>query len=244
MGPLSPGYQGYSIDLGVNLCSIFSPIVRAYYNIYLKVYQWCGNVFICFSSLTMPVVTKKLMVFGDSHVKKMSDRSNYVDFFGVPGLNATSWSKYLNILEQYKIIVFQMGGNDLSIHPKRVKDPVESIGDTRKVLKEVMDWCKETGRIGLIMRIISRKSDETAISMLNKRLKRTFKHFILPDLPPSNLASDNVHLRQGDTILWESLLKNSHKSSWKGVIVLSDVAFLNDVLFCYFDSFALVYSLS
>ena len=39
VGPLSPGYQGYSTDLGVNLCSIFSPIVRACYNIYLKVYQ-------------------------------------------------------------------------------------------------------------------------------------------------------------------------------------------------------------
>ena len=102
----------------------------------------------------MPVVTNKLLVFGDSHVKKMSDRSNYVDFFGVPGQKATSWSKYMSVLEQYKVIVFQMGGNDLSIHPKRVTDPIESIGDTRKVLKEVMDWCKETGRIGLFGRIL------------------------------------------------------------------------------------------
>ena len=60
-----------------------------------------------------------------------------------------------------------------------------------------MDWCKETGRIGLIMPIISRKSADTAISMLNNRLKRTFKHFMLPDLPPMSLANDNVHLTAG-----------------------------------------------
>ena len=47
------------------------------------------------------------------------------------------------------------------------------------------------------MPIISRKSAETAISMLNRRLKRTFKHFILPDLPSSKLANDNVHLTAG-----------------------------------------------
>ena len=127
----------------------------------------------------------------------MSDKSNYGDFFGVPGLNATSRPKYMNVLEQYKLIVFQMCGKDVSTHPKRVTDPFESIRDTRKVLKEVMDWCKETGRIGFVFHLKSRRSAETAISMLIKRLRKTFKHFNLPDLPPSKLANDNVHLTAG-----------------------------------------------
>ena len=139
-------------------------------------------------------MNSKVLVIGDSHVRRMAAPSVVVDFFGVPGLNAYDRSNYLDILCDYSTIVFEFGGNDISQHPRRLLDPVESIGDTRVIIKDAMDWCRETGRRGFLMPIITRESASTAIHMLNCHLRKSFRQFMMPELPEVLLSNDNVHV--------------------------------------------------
>ena len=100
----------------------------------------------------------------------------------------------MDILCDYSTFVFEFGGNDISQHPRRLLDPVESIGDTRVIFKDAMDWCREIGRRGFLMPIITRETASTAIHMLNCRLRKSFRQFMLPELPEVLLSNDNVHV--------------------------------------------------
>ena len=152
-------------------------------------------------------MASSVIVFGDSHVNRMAGASTVVDFYGVGGLNAFQWPNYLDVLSDYGFIIFQFGGNDVSEHPRRIHDPIESIGDTLKVIKEAMDWCRDTRRIGCIMPIISRSSAATAIHMLNSRLRKTFRNRMMPDLPEVELSADNVHVTDESYILLRSFVE-------------------------------------
>ena len=59
--------------------------------------------------------------------------------------------------KSFKTVVFQMGGNAVWIHSKRLSGAAESVGDTRKIVKKFTDYCKQTRRTDSIMSIISRK---------------------------------------------------------------------------------------
>ena len=139
-------------------------------------------------------MNSKVLVFGDSHVKKMSRYSDCLDFFGVSGMNASSWVRYKDVLQKYQTVILQVGGNDVSQHPRRKDDPIEHIAETKQVLKQCIDWCKENGRKTYIMTIINRKSAKAGIDLLNGRMKKTFKNYAIADLPDTELSQDNVHL--------------------------------------------------
>ena len=109
-------------------------------------------------------------------------------------MNASSWKRHIDVLQKYDVIILQVGGNDVSQHPRRKTAPVESIGDTKKVLKELLDWVKENEKVGYIMPIINRDCSWVAIEMLNSRIEKTFKQYALKELPITNLSSDRVHL--------------------------------------------------
>ena len=136
----------------------------------------------------------KVLLFGDSHVKRMLRESEFIEFFGVPGMNASSWRRHVEILKLYKVVILQVGGNDVSQHPRKKSAPVETIRDTKKELKALLDWCKKNSIVGYIMTVINRESSKAAIDLLNGRIKKTFRKYAVYDLPATKLASDKVHL--------------------------------------------------
>ena len=62
----------------------------------------------------------------------------------------------------------------MSKHAIKKSAPLESIGDTKKVLKELLEWGKMIGIVGYIMPIINWGCTWVAIEKLNSRSEKTF----------------------------------------------------------------------
>ena len=149
----------------------------------------------------------EVLVIGDSHVKKMGDSmraGQNFKFSGVGGAQAHDWSRHFrDILEQSsaEVVIVQLGGNDVSQHPKKQYNDQLPIGNTAQALLELMKFGKTLGKDILLMEVISRRNEKVhaeAISMLNKRLREQRKNYYIPIvLDDWFFAKDNVLLTPG-----------------------------------------------
>ena len=59
-----------------------------------------------------------------------------------------------------------------------------------------MQVCRSSGMIGLVTSPIMRPAGETAISLLNSRLRKRFRSFFIEVSLDAHLSDDGVHLNQ------------------------------------------------
>ena len=141
------------------------------------------------------VFQMKILVFGDSHVTRLSSCFTDLElsFVGIGGLKATDWEKHQSILTSADVIILQLGGNDVSGHPRRA-NITEALGDTVRRIKDIMDFLKTQGKVGIVTSIISRRCAEVPIDLMNQRLRKKFGKRVI-DFQSSGLGSyDGVHL--------------------------------------------------
>ena len=141
----------------------------------------------------------KVLCFGDSHVKRMSAvpvaREIGFSFLGIAGLKAAHWERHCNNLKNFDVIVIQLGGNDVTAHPDK-PNITETIRDTEKNIQSLMQFCRSSGKIGLVTSPIMRPAGETATSLLNSRLRKRFRSFFIKVSLDAHLSDDGVHLNQ------------------------------------------------
>ena len=81
----------------------------------------------------------EVLVIGDSHVNKKGDSmraGQNFKFSGVGGAHAHDWSRHFtDILERSsaEVVIVQLGGNDVSQHPKKQYNDQLPIGKTAKI---------------------------------------------------------------------------------------------------------------
>ena len=138
----------------------------------------------------------KVLCFGDSHVKRMSAVPVAREIgFSFLGLKAAHWERHCNNLKNFDVIVIQLGGNDVTAHPDK-PNITETIRDTEKNIQSLMQFCRSSGKIGLVTSPIMRPAGETAISLLNSRLRKRFRSFFIKVSLDAHLSDDGVHLNQ------------------------------------------------
>ena len=138
---------------------------------------------------------KSVLFVGDSHVAKMEKEAPGVckfGFVGIGGAQTHDWKLNIgNVIQRLKseVVVIQMGGNDVSQHPKKFVCDKLPIGQTAQHLCALMRFCRQEGKEAYVVKVVSRQncsSRAEAISMLNKRLKDQRKHYFV--------THDQVHL--------------------------------------------------
>ena len=127
---------------------------------------------LCFSNF-LGLFQMQILVFGDSHVTRLSSCSNEIglSFYGIGGLKATDWQRHKSIFTSADVVILQLGGNDVSGHPRR-GNITEPLDDTVRRIKEIMDFLKNNGKVGIVTTIISRRCAEKPIDLMNNRLKK------------------------------------------------------------------------
>ena len=97
-------------------------------------------------------------------------------FLGIGGLKAAHWERYCINLENVDVIVIQLGGNDVKAHPNQ-PNITETIRDTEKNIQSLMQYCRSSGKIGLVTSPIVLPAGETAIPLLNSAFGSDFVVF-------------------------------------------------------------------
>ena len=126
----------------------------------------------------------------------------------IGGAQAHEWKlNFGDIIQRSKaeVVVIQMGGNDVSQHPKKFVCDKLPIGQTTQHLCALMRFCRQEGKEAYVVKVVSRQncsSHAEAISMLKNRLKDQRKNsFVTHDIDSdNNFASDQVHWRKLDTL--------------------------------------------
>ena len=139
----------------------------------------------------------RVLVFGDSHVARMASVSTYEQlvFRGISGLKATDWKKYCDEIDSFDLILVEMGGNDVSNHPRKPDIP-KTVGEAFRAIKEFMTFCVEK-KIGLVLRVISRDNGRLGCDLLNGRLRKCFRSFFIDCDIDWQYSKDRVHLVEG-----------------------------------------------
>ena len=156
--------------------------------------------------LNCPKKTIKSALFvGDPHVAKMEKKARQrcsFDFVCIGGAQAHEWKiNFGNIFQRSKaeILVIQMGGNDVSQHPKKFVSDNLAVGQTAQHLCALMRFCRQEGKKAYGVKVASRQNcslHAEAISILNKSLKDQKKNnFVTHDVDSdNNFSSNQVHL--------------------------------------------------
>ena len=145
------------------------------------------------------VFQMQILVFGDNHVTRLSSCFTDLElsFFGIGGLKATDWEKHQSILTSADVIILQLGGNDVSGHPRR-GNITEPLDDTVRRIKDIKDFLKDKGNVGIVTTIISRRCAEVPIDLMNQRLRKKFGKRVIA-FESSGLESyHGVHLTGND----------------------------------------------
>ena len=142
-------------------------------------------------------------VFGDSHVTRLTLPDSVV-VVGKGGELVSNWNEYRGQLQNFDLLVINIGGNDISS-----KTPFEApkctITEAINHIKECYEFAKRHNRVVLTADVLPRLSNWRGSDYLNGRLeKRMRKNHIKYakdlNLKPQDFDQSGVHLLTYDEV--------------------------------------------
>ena len=122
-------------------------------------------------------------------------RYEHLVFRGVSGLKAVDWESFHDEFDEFDLILVEMGGNDVSNHPRKPHIP-KTVKEVFQAIKDFMMFCVQKEKVGLMLPVIPRDNGRMGCDLLNGRLRKCFRSFFIDTDIDWKYNKDRVHLSE------------------------------------------------